>query len=94
LVSFDPGCIEFRPAKGAPSGLDGQLTDFLNAHTAECWIVTVSKEPGQPTMTEKRAHDQADLEAEAGRHPFVKQVLDAFPGAEIKDVGPVETEKD
>ena len=41
-----------------------------------------------------RAHGQADLEAEAARHPFVKQVLDAFPGAEIKDVGPVETEKD
>ena len=94
LVSFDRGCIEFRPAKGAPSGLAGQLTDFLNAHTAERWMVTVSQEPGQPTMTEQRAHGQADLEAEAARHPFVKQVLDAFPGAEIKDVGPVETEKD
>ena len=94
LVSFDLGCIEFRPAKGAPSDLAGQLTDFLNAHTAERWMVTVSQEPGQPTMTEQRAHGQADLEAEAARHPFVKQVLDAFPGAEIKDVGPVETEKD
>ena len=94
LVSFDLGCIEFRPAKGAPSGLAGQLTDFLNAHTAERWMVTVSQEPGQPTLTEQRAHGQADLEAEAARHPFVKQVLDAFPGAEIKDVGPVETEKD
>ncbi len=94
LVSFDPGCIEFRPAEGAPPGLAGQLTDFLNAHTAERWMVTVSQEPGQPTMTEQRAHGQADLEAEAARHPFVKQVLDAFPGAEIKDVGPVETEKD
>ena len=49
--------------------------------------------PPAETSGSPTAHLGAD-EAEAARHPFVKQVLDAFPGAEIKDVGPVETEKD
>jgi DNA polymerase III subunit gamma/tau len=90
LVSFEPGRIEFRPAEGAPQGLAGQLGDFLSAHTGIRWMVTVSQEPGQPTVSERLAARQHDLEAEAAQHPMVKQVLDTFPGAEIKTVAHVD----
>ena len=90
LVAFEPGRIEFRPAEGAPQNLAGQLGDFLGAHTDVRWMVSISQDEGQPTVAQQRAQNQADLEAEAARHPMVQEVLDTFPGAEIKTVEPVE----
>ena len=90
LVAFEPGRIEFRPAEGAPQNLAGQLGDFLGAHTDVRWMVSISQDEGQPTVAQQRAQNQADLEAEAASHPMVQEVLDTFPGAEIKTVEPVE----
>jgi len=89
LVAFEPGRIEFRPAEGAPPNLAGQLGDFLGAHTDMRWMVSISQEEGRPTVAQQRAQGQAQLEAEAASHPMVKEVLDTFPGAEIKTVEPV-----
>ena len=89
LVAFEPGRIEFRPAEGAPPNLAGQLGDFLGAHTDMRWMVSISQEEGRPTVAQQRAQGQAKLEAEAASHPMVKEVLDTFPGAEIKTVEPI-----
>jgi DNA polymerase-3 subunit gamma/tau len=88
LVSFEPGRIEFRPTEDAPQGLAGQLGDFLNAHTGMRWMVSVSGEPGQPTVAEQQRAAADAMTAQAEAHPMVRQVLDTFPGAEIKTVEP------
>src|SRR5690606_24248901 len=71
---------------GAPQGLVGDLSAFLNGQTDRRWGVSVARDGGAPTLAE-----QADAQAAAARetamaNPLVKSVLDAFPGATIAEV--------
>jgi DNA polymerase-3 subunit gamma/tau len=83
LVSLERGRIEFRPARGASSTLASDLSQRLRDWTGERWIVTLASEGGAPTIHEQRqAAEQARKDAVA-QEPFVRAVLDTFPGAEI-----------
>jgi DNA polymerase-3 subunit gamma/tau len=83
LLRMEPGQIEFRPAPNAPSSLAGDLAQKLKEWTGTRWVVTVSREGGAPTLTEKKnAAHVAKIEAVA-QEPLVRAVLDRFPGAEI-----------
>jgi DNA polymerase-3 subunit gamma/tau len=83
LVSVERGRIEFRPERGASPTLASDLSERLRAWTGERWIVTLASEGGAPTIHEQRvAADQARKDAVA-QEPFVRAVLDTFPGAEI-----------
>jgi len=90
LVAFQPGKIEYRPAEHALPDLAQRLTKLLNDHTSRRWVVTVSRDAGQPTLKQQEDAEIAAEKAEAARDPLVQAVLEAFPGAEIasvKDVG-------
>jgi DNA polymerase-3 subunit gamma/tau len=83
LVSLEPGRFEFRPHPRAPRTLAGDLQQKLKDWTGERWSVSVSNQPGQPTLAEqKQAAKTARFEA-AAQDPMVRAVLDRFPGAEI-----------
>ena len=86
LVLFEPGRIEFRPTEGAPSDLANRLSQFLNAETSMRWMVTVSQEPGAPTIQETR--DAASQQAlnDVAEHPLVQAVMENFPDAKIEKV--------
>jgi DNA polymerase-3 subunit gamma/tau len=86
LVRFEPGRIEFRPGEHAPGELAHDLSRFLNARTARRWVVTVSRDPGQPTLRQQEERAEASRRSEAAQHPLVKAVMEAFPGAEIEVV--------
>ena len=83
LVELQPGRIEFRPHPRAPRTLAGDLQQKLKDWTGERWSVSVSNQPGAPTLAEqKQAAKTARFEAVA-QEPMVRAVLDRFPGAEI-----------
>ena len=83
LVSLEPGRFEFRPHARAPRTLAGDLQQKLKDWTGERWAVSVSNQPGQPTLAEaKQAAKTARFDA-AAQTPMVRAVLDRFPGAEI-----------
>jgi DNA polymerase-3 subunit gamma/tau len=83
LVTLEPGRIEFRPDAQAPRTLAGDLAQRLRDWTGTRWIVTLASEGGAPTLLEQRnAAERARKDAVANE-PFVRAVLDAFPGAEI-----------
>ena len=83
LVSLERGRIQFRPNAQAPSSLATDLAQRLREWTGERWIVTLASEGGAPTIAEQRiAADRAKKDA-VSQEPFVRAVLDAFPGAEI-----------
>ncbi len=93
LVRFEPGRIEFRPADGAPANLAGELAQKLAEWTGERWVVTISAEDGAPTLAEQTTAEAKSRRAEVAENPVVRAVLDAFPGAEvreIRDLGPTE----
>ena len=83
LVRFEPGRIEFRPTDNAPPNLANRLGASLTAWTGRRWVVSVSREGGEPTLAE-----QAAAAAERDRqavlaHPLVAAVMQRFPGATI-----------
>jgi DNA polymerase-3 subunit gamma/tau len=86
LVNFEPGRIELHPTEAAPRDLSNRLGQLLTQWTGRRWVVSVSAEPGQPSLREEaQARDRA-LRSEAAQHPLVRAVLEAFPGAKIEAV--------
>ena len=78
LVSYRPGQIEFNPAPGAPADLANRLGQVLRNATGQRWIISVSDQPGQPTLAETRKAAEEDAKLEAMTHPMVAAALAAF----------------
>jgi DNA polymerase-3 subunit gamma/tau len=83
LVSLEWGRIEFRPNVQAPRTLGPDLAQRLRDWTGERWIVTLASEGGMPTIVEQRVAAARAKKDAVSQEPFVRAVLDAFPGAEI-----------
>jgi DNA polymerase-3 subunit gamma/tau len=83
LVSLERGRIEFRPGARARSTLAQDLAKNLRDWTGERWIVTLASEGGAPTIAGTRVGAERAKRDAVAATPFVRAVLDAFPGAEI-----------
>jgi DNA polymerase-3 subunit gamma/tau len=83
LVRFAPGHIEFRQGQYAPKDLANRMNRLLSEWTGDRWVVSISDEPGAPTIAEQRAAEEAARLAEANRNPLVNAVKEAFPGAKV-----------
>jgi len=104
LVKLEPGRLEFRPSERAPRTLAADLAKKLTEWTGTRWIVSISREPGAPTLTEKKAAEKAARHEKVLQEPMVRAVFDRFPGATIVAVrdkaaeatveGPVPEDKD
>jgi len=92
LVGFRPGHIELNLLDGAPHDLANQLGNKLSAWTGERWMVSVSDQPGEATLGEKRREQEAAIRAQVEQHPLVRQVFQHFPGAEIVGVSELGTD--
>ncbi|MBL8771412.1 MAG: DNA polymerase III subunit gamma/tau [Phenylobacterium sp.] len=82
-ISFRPGAIEYEPAPGAPANLAQRLVGRLKEWTGERWFVTAQGGGGAESLWEKQKREQREVRAAIEQHPFVQQVMQAFPGAEI-----------
>ncbi|NBB16368.1 DNA polymerase III subunit gamma/tau [Caulobacter sp. SLTY] len=83
LVSFRPGAIVFEPAPGTPKDLAQRLVARLKEWTGQPWLVAAEGGGGAETAWERQKREQREARAEIEADPFVRSVLDAFPGAEI-----------
>jgi DNA polymerase-3 subunit gamma/tau len=81
-----PGRVEIRPQPSAPRDLAAQLTVLLAERTGTRWTVSVSNDPGEPTLAEQGRSAETDRRATAQTHPLVQAILAAFPGATIETV--------
>ena len=86
LVRFQPGRIELRPAARAPADLVGKLSQRLHEWTGVRWVVTVSREQGEPTIEEQRRAAEQRRHDEVNEHPLVRAALRAFPGATVTSI--------
>jgi len=86
LVRFEPGRIELRLAENVPPDLPQRLSRMLSEATASRWMVTVSREAGEPTLQEQQQAAKAAHLDEIATHPLVRSVLEAFPGAAIERI--------
>ncbi|WP_142849271.1 DNA polymerase III subunit gamma/tau [Telmatospirillum sp. J64-1] len=93
LVKFETGRIEIRLGPRAAQDLPNKLGRLLTEWTGMRWVVTVSSEPGEPTLMEQRLAAEQRRREDAANHPLVQAVLAAFPGASIEKVLDLETEE-
>jgi DNA polymerase-3 subunit gamma/tau len=90
-VSFKPGQLTFEPAPGMPSNLATKLASRLKEWTGRQWFVIANGQGGGETIIEINRRETAAIRASVEADPFVKAVLEAFPGAvvgEIKELAP------
>ena len=86
LVKFEQGHLSLRLKEGAPHNLSGQLSNKLSQWTGQRWVISISREEGEPTLAEtNQSRQQARLKAVAA-HPLVSEALKTFPGAKIIDI--------
>jgi DNA polymerase-3 subunit gamma/tau len=86
LVSFVPGRIELRLDDKADRNLPNRLGAILSNGTGLRWVVSVSQAVGAPTLNEQVENAERDRRAEIEQHPLVRKALDAFPGAEVREI--------
>ena len=91
LVSFEPGRIELRLEAAAPRDLTNRVAQKLSEWTGQTWLVGIAPAGGEPTPKEQDEARAHSIRGEAARHPLVRAVLDAFPGARIEAVREIET---
>ena len=96
LVRYEPGLIEFRPADGTSKDLAQKVSKLLGAWTGRPWLVSVSREQGEPTLRQQQIEAEIKRKQDAAAHPLVQAILTAFPGASIEAVRDLadETEED
>lgn len=85
-VSIEQGRMAITLTDDAPAELIGELSSKLGDWTGTRWVVSVSREPGGPTLEELDNEKRSARLADAARDPDVAAILDAFPGARVVDV--------
>jgi len=86
LVRFRPGTIELNPLPTAAPDLLQDLMRKLKRWTGRVWIVSTSEQEGaEPLGAQRRAKEAREME-QLRAHPAVKEVLQYFPDARIREV--------
>ncbi|MBV9511997.1 MAG: DNA polymerase III subunit gamma/tau, partial [Caulobacteraceae bacterium] len=85
-INFRPGAITFEPAPGAPANLAGRLVRALKEWTGQPWLVAAEGSGGAETAWEREKREQQEFRRQIESEDFVRQVMQAFPGAEIVEV--------
>jgi DNA polymerase-3 subunit gamma/tau len=84
-ISFRPGAIEYEPAPGAPANLAQRLVNRLKEWTGQPWLIAQGG-GGAESLWERQKREAKEARAQVEQDPFVRSVMEAFPGAEIVSV--------
>jgi DNA polymerase-3 subunit gamma/tau len=82
-IHFRPGAITFEPAPGAPANLAGRLVSRLKEWTGQPWLVVAEGGGGAESAWEREKRQERETRLQIEADPFVRSVMQAFPGAEI-----------
>ena len=86
LVRFAAPVLELRVEPDTPRDFAAKLGALLQGLTQQRWTIALSTAAGDPTLAAQgNAADHARRE-QAGTHPLVRAILEAFPGAKIQAV--------
>ncbi len=86
LVRYAPPVIELRPEPAAPRDLASRLSALLHEATGVRWTIAVSNAPGEPTLAAQDDAQSLATRLDAGEHPLIQAVLEAFPGAVLRSI--------
>jgi DNA polymerase-3 subunit gamma/tau len=81
-IEIKPGQFSFALAEGAPANLPQRISGRLKEWTGRPWLMDIQGGGGE-TAYERERREAAEARARLEQDPFVKSMLEAFPGAEI-----------
>ena len=84
VVRYEPPAIALRPLRPLGSDWPRQFAAQLKIATGAAWQVTISDEPGEPSLLEQERMAEERVRAEVLADPAVQSVLDAFPEAQLE----------
>lgn len=82
-VRFEVGRFEFRARPEAPANLAQKLSTHLQNWTGSRWMISVSTEVGEATLSQKKIEAREKIRQSALESQHVKAVMEVFPEAEI-----------
>lgn len=86
LVKFEQGHLSIRLRDSAPQNMTGRISERLSQWTGQRWVISFSKEQGEPTLGDTRRQAQQQVMDEVKAHPAVADILAVFPGTKIIDI--------
>ena len=94
LVNFENQRIEISFNENLDKDFVKILTSKLYEWTKNRWIITLSKEKGEPSIKEKEILFQANVQDKMKKSIVYKNVLDIFPDADLIEVKQLEENND
>jgi len=82
-VRCELGLLEIRVGPNAPTNLAARLSQCLSQWTAQRWMVSISDNPGAPTLAEQDRVREQKRQQKANEHPLMQAVLTSFPKAKL-----------
>ena len=89
LVAFKPGAVSFKPVGNIPATLPSRAKNLLETWTGRTWQITLANEEGEAPLRVQEQGLNKKLDERARNNPLVRQVLKAFPGAEVTKIRPL-----
>ena len=84
LVRFAPPELALRPMRPLGGDWPRELAAALKALTGASWQVSLSDEPGEPSLLDQEKIAEERVRAEVLADPSVRAVVEAFPDAELE----------
>jgi DNA polymerase-3 subunit gamma/tau len=91
-ISFRPGALEFEAAPGCPSNLAQRLSARLKEWTGQPWLVAAQGSGGAESLFERDQREKQAARLRIEAEPFIREIMDVFPGAEIVGVRQIQVE--
>ena len=79
-----PPELVLRPSRPLGPDWPRDLALALKVATGTSWQVSLSDEPGEPSLLDQEKMAEERVRAEVLADPNVRAVMDAFPGAELE----------
>ena len=92
-IDFKPGVISFEPGPGAPANLAQRLSQRLREWTGQRWMMDLQLGGGE-SVRDRQDRTRDEERAKLAADPFVAAMMQAFPGAEIVGMRPLEVAPD
>ena len=84
VVRFDPPRLALKPLRPLGSDWTRDLAAHLKTATGTRWEITLSDEPGEPSLLQQEKMTEEMARADLLADPNVAAVMDAFPEAELE----------
>src|SRR4051794_38645756 len=84
LVRYAPPELALKPTRPLGGDWPRELAAALKSATGSSWNVSLSDEPGEPSLLDQQKMAEERVRSEVLADPNVRAVMDAFPDAELE----------